>query len=88
MSIADVYIFFFRIVFVLQHNSLSNYLYEMTWYDMPNQHKQFIVIMYQRTQKDMSLNLALFSSEIASRKLMAKFMKQVYAILNLLLHLN
>lgn len=82
-----MFIYYTHIVFVLQHISLSNHLYEMTWYDMPNKHKQLIVIMYQRTQKDMSLNLALFSSEIASRKLMAKFMKQVYTILNLLLHL-
>lgn len=75
-------------VFVFQHNRLSNRLYEMTWYDMPNNYKQLIVIMYQRTQKNLSLSSALFASDTASRKLTTKVIKQVYTILNLLLNLN
>jgi len=70
---------------ILQHKRLANHIYNMKWYDMPNRHKQLIVIMFQRTQKDFTLNSALFPSEKASRTLMSKVVKQVYTLLNLLL---
>jgi hypothetical protein len=57
----------------------------MMWYDMPNKNKQLIVIMFQRTQRDLSLNSAIFSGEKASRQLISKVIKQVYAFLNVLL---
>lgn len=69
----------------LQHKRLSNHIYNMTWYDMPNKNKQLIVIMFQRTQRDLTLSSALFSSERASRSLISKVIKQVYTILNVLL---
>ncbi|KAL4121352.1 hypothetical protein QTP88_013881 [Uroleucon formosanum] len=67
------------------HKRLSNHIYNMTWYDMPNKNKQLIVIMFQRTQRDLTLSSALFSSEKASRSLISKVIKQVYTILNVLL---
>jgi len=57
----------------------------MTWYDMPNKHKQLIVIMYQRTQKNLTLNSALFSSEVASKAIISKIIKQIYTIANVLI---
>ncbi|XP_029342311.1 uncharacterized protein LOC107882321 [Acyrthosiphon pisum] len=67
------------------HTRLSNHIYNMPWYDMPNKNKQLIVIMLQRTQRDLTLSSALFSSERASRSLISKVIKQVYTILNVLL---
>jgi len=72
-------------IFCLQHTRLSNHIYNMKWYDMPNKNKQLIVIMFQRTQRDLTLSSALFSSERASRALISKVIKQVYTILNVLL---
>ncbi|XP_060868321.1 odorant receptor 85b-like isoform X1 [Metopolophium dirhodum] len=67
------------------HTRLSNHIYNMTWYDMPNKNKQLVVIMFQRTQRDLTLSSALFSSERASRSLISKVIKQAYTILNVLL---
>ncbi|XP_025200899.1 odorant receptor 49b-like [Melanaphis sacchari] len=67
------------------HTRLSNHIYNMIWYDMPNKNKQLIVIMFQRTQRDLALSSALFSNERASRSLISKVIKQVYTILNVLL---
>uniref|UniRef100_A0A2S2PJ41 Gustatory and odorant receptor 7 n=1 Tax=Schizaphis graminum TaxID=13262 RepID=A0A2S2PJ41_SCHGA len=67
------------------HTRLSNHIYNMMWYDMPNKNKQLIVIMFQRTQRDLTLSSALFSNERASRSLISKVIKQVYTILNVLL---
>jgi len=57
----------------------------MSWYDMPNKNKQLIVIMLQRTQRDLSLNSALFLNEMASMSLISKVFKQVYTLANVLL---
>lgn len=57
----------------------------MTWYDMPNKNKQLIVVMFQRTQRDMVLSSAIFSNEVASRSLISKIIKQVYTLANVLL---
>lgn len=57
----------------------------MTWHDMPNKNKQLIVVMFQRTQRDMVLSSALFSNEVASRSLISKIIKQVYTLANVLL---
>ncbi|XP_027848734.2 uncharacterized protein LOC114128419 [Aphis gossypii] len=67
------------------HTRLSNHIYNMVWYDMPNKNKQLLVIMFQRTQRDLTLSSALFSNERASRSLISKVIKQVYTILNVLL---
>ncbi|CAH1708828.1 unnamed protein product [Aphis gossypii] len=67
------------------HNHLEEKVYNMTWYDMPNPHKKFLMIMLQRTQKDLVPNAAIFSSHSLSRSLMTKFVKQIYTLLNVLL---
>lgn len=85
----SVEIFFFLdliCILCLQHKRLGEKIYDMTWYDMPNNNKQLIVIMYQRTQKNISLSSALFTNQIASRTLLSKLIKQVYTLVNLLLN--
>lgn len=52
---------------------------------MPNKHKKLLIIMFQRTQKDLTLNSALFSNQVVCRSLISKMIKQVYAFLNVLL---
>lgn len=69
----------------LKHGNLANHIYNMTWYDMPNQNKQLIIIMFQRTQKDMSISSGILSNKIASKALIGQVLNQTYTILNLLL---
>lgn len=57
----------------------------MSWYDMPHEHKQLILIMFQRTQKDLTLNSAVYSSQLLSITFITKVIKQVYTLLNVLL---
>ncbi|XP_050424758.1 uncharacterized protein LOC126835921 [Adelges cooleyi] len=47
------------------HKSLSTELYCMTWYNMPNHYKKNIIVMFQRTQRDLYLNSAIFQNRIA-----------------------
>lgn len=60
-------------------------MYDMAWHDIPNKNKQLIVIMFQRTQRDLLLSSAIFSNEVASRSLISKVIKQVYTLANVLL---
>lgn len=69
----------------MQHKRLAEHIYDMNWYEMTRKNKQLIVIMFQRTQKDLVLSSALFSGEVASRSLVSKIIQQVYKILNVLL---
>lgn len=57
----------------------------MLWYDMIKEKKKPIIIMLQRTQKDISINSAILSNKIASYALIAQVLNQTYKILNFLL---
>lgn len=57
----------------------------MSWYDMPHKNKKLIVIMFQRTQKDLSISLGVFSNKASSRSLIGHIIKQIYTILTVLL---
>lgn len=74
----------FSLLFCLQHTRLTRVIYGVLWYDIPNKHRKLIVIMLQRSQKDLILSSALLN-EKASRSLITNIIKQVYTLVNVLL---
>ncbi|XP_050424759.1 uncharacterized protein LOC126835922 [Adelges cooleyi] len=75
------------VIRLVMHKRLSTELYAMTWYHMPNQYKKMIIIMFQRTQRDLTINLAIFQNKVASRIMFLVIIKQFYTFLNVLLNI-
>ncbi|XP_050519856.1 uncharacterized protein LOC126893570 isoform X1 [Daktulosphaira vitifoliae] len=70
---------------ISMHKSIAFNLYSEEYYNLSNENKKMVIIMLQRTQKELLLNSAIISNQVASKSTLLDMLKFIYKFLNFLL---